>query len=108
MVVRCSGTDSDGLVSEAGDFGAVTVHTVVDEVLSDFGPEAWGDTIVALINGLDPEAVLACGTERGNEVMAQAAARIVNPRFGLGQIDVADIDSLLLEERLVEERMPNQ
>lgn len=73
------GTDSDDLVSEAGDFGAVAVHTVVHDVLSDFGPEAWGDTIVALINGLDPEAVLACGTERGNEVMAQAAARMDVP-----------------------------
>lgn len=73
------GSDSDELVAETGVYGAGTVHTVVDDVLSDFGPEAWGEAIVQLVEELDPDAVLACGTERGNEVMAQAAARLDAP-----------------------------
>jgi electron transfer flavoprotein alpha subunit len=73
------GSDSAEVVAEAGAHGAETVHTVVDEVLSDFGPEAWGETVVQVIAELGPEAVLACGTERGNEVMAQVAARLDAP-----------------------------
>ena len=69
----------DSLVAEAGAHGAVRVHTVDHEVLSDFGPEAWGESIAQLIGGLGPRAVLACGSERGNEVMAQAAARLDCP-----------------------------
>lgn len=73
------GSTSEELAVEAGRYGAETVHTVVDEVLTDFGPEAWGETVVQLMDALDPEAVLACGTERGNEVLAQAAARLDAP-----------------------------
>ena len=70
---------SGSLAAEAGVHGATRVHTVDHEVLSDFGPEAWGESIVQLISALDPGAVLACGSERGNEVMAQAAARLDCP-----------------------------
>ena len=73
------GSDADDLVGGAGEYGAETVHTVTHDVLSDFGPEAWGEVVVQLIDELEPDAVLACGTERGNEVMAQAAARLDVP-----------------------------
>jgi len=73
------GSDADDLVEVAGEYGAGTVHTVTHEILSDFGPEAWGEVVVQLVDELDPDAVLACGTERGNEVMAQAAARLDAP-----------------------------
>ena len=73
------GSDSDELVEEAGEFGARTVYTVTHDVLSDFGPEAWGQVVDALVDEIGPAAVLACGTERGNEVMAQAAARLDAP-----------------------------
>ena len=66
-------------VEEAGAHGAARVYTVEHEVLSDFGPEAWGESIAQLVSVLGPRAVLACGSERGNEVMAQAAARLDEP-----------------------------
>ena len=69
----------DSLVAEAGAHGAALVYTVDHEVLGDFGPEVWGESIVQVISATDPGAVLACGSERGNEVMAQAAARLDAP-----------------------------
>ena len=69
----------DGIAAEAGDHGAVQVHTVDDGVLSDFGPEAWGESIAQITRFLAPDAVLACGSERGNEVIAQAAVRLDTP-----------------------------
>ena len=64
------------VAEEAGAHGAARVYTVEHGVLSDFGPEAWGESIAQLVSVLGPRAVLACGSERGNEVMAQAAARL--------------------------------
>ena len=66
----------DAIAAEAGDHGAVRVHTADAGVLSDFGPEAWGESIAQIVNFLEPDAVLACGSERGNEVIAQAAVRL--------------------------------
>jgi electron transfer flavoprotein alpha subunit len=49
------------------------------DLLADYGPEAWGDAAAQAITALQPSAVLACGTDRGNEVMAQVAARLDLP-----------------------------
>ncbi len=73
------GSDDADLVAEAGAYGAAAVHTVTHPVLSDFGPEAWGEAIARAAGMLKPAAVLAGGSERGNEVMAQAAARLDLP-----------------------------
>ena len=69
----------DGIAAEAGNHGAARVYTVDGEVLSDFGPEAWGESIAQVTNLLGPSAVLTCGSERGNEVVAQAAVRLDAP-----------------------------
>ena len=73
------GADDDGLVAEAGVFGAEAVYTVTHEVLADFGPEAWGQAVAELVGRLSPAAILAGGSERGNEIMAQVAARLDLP-----------------------------
>ncbi|MCY4136582.1 MAG: electron transfer flavoprotein subunit alpha/FixB family protein [bacterium] len=73
------GGDDADLVAEAGAFGAEAVYTVVSDVLADFGPEAWGEAAAELIRRLEPGAVLAGGSERGNEIMAQVAARLDLP-----------------------------
>lgn len=73
------GSDSADLAAEAGAYGASVVHTVMNPVLSDFGPEAWGEVIARASGDLAPAAVLAGGSERSNEVMAQAAARLDAP-----------------------------
>ncbi len=73
------GSDAAELAAEAGAYGAEAVYTVVHEVLGDFGPEAWGESVAELVRRLNPGGVVAGGSERGNEVMAQAAARLDLP-----------------------------
>jgi electron transfer flavoprotein alpha subunit len=73
------GDSADGLVEQIGVFGATTVHQVHDDLLGDYGPEAWGDVVAQAVTSLNPEMVLATGTDRGNEVMAHAAARLDLP-----------------------------
>ena len=63
----------------AGQFGAETVHTVTHDLLTDYGPDAYGSVIAQMVEELEPEAVLACGSDRGNEFMANAAARMEAP-----------------------------
>lgn len=73
------GSDDDDLVDAAGEYGADTIHTCTHDLLSDYGPDAYGAVVAQMVEALEPEAVLACGSDRGNEVMAQAAARLDAP-----------------------------
>jgi len=68
------GDNADGLVDQIGAYGAATVHQVHGDLLGDYGPELWGDVVAKAITALQPSTVLATGTDRGNEVMAHAAA----------------------------------
>ena len=70
------GAAADALAPTLGMHGAAVVHQVHHELLSDYGPEAWGDAVAQAVRSLQPATVLACGTDRGNEVMAHAAARL--------------------------------
>jgi electron transfer flavoprotein alpha subunit len=85
------GSADVGLIAMAGDYGAEIVHTCVHDVLSDYGPDAFGAVVTQMIDSLSPDAVLACGSDRGNEVMAQAAARLDAP-FVANCIDVTPGD----------------
>jgi electron transfer flavoprotein alpha subunit len=71
--------DAGAVADEAGQFGAVAVHQAQHDLLGDYGPEAWGHTVAALVAETAPRAVLAPGSERGNEVLAHAAARMDLP-----------------------------
>ncbi|MGB8860309.1 MAG: electron transfer flavoprotein subunit alpha/FixB family protein, partial [Ilumatobacteraceae bacterium] len=73
------GAAADGAAAELGAHGATVVHQVHHELLADYGPESWGEAVAQATRALRPAAVLACGTDRGNEVMAQAAARLDLP-----------------------------
>lgn len=73
------GAAADGLAGELASHGAAMVHQVHHELLCDFGPEAWGESVAQAVRVLQPTSVMACGTDRGNEVMAQAAARLDLP-----------------------------
>ncbi len=85
------GGNDETLVAEAGVYGAAVIHSVVDPVLSDYGPEAWGEVIAEMVSRLAPGAVLASGSDRGNEVMAQAAARLDVP-FVANCVDIEPAD----------------
>ena len=73
------GASGDGLAPELGAYGVSVVHQVHDDLLTDYGPELWGEVIVQAVGSLAPSVVLACGTDRGNEVLAQAAAHLDLP-----------------------------
>ncbi len=86
------GSDDDDLVAAAGQYGAETVHTVTHDLLTDYGPDAYGSVITQLVESLEPDAVLACGSDRGNECMANAAARMGVP-FVANCTDIAPGDT---------------
>ncbi len=73
------GAAADASAATLAEHGAVVVHQVHHDLLADYGPEAWGEAVAQAVRALQPTAVVACGTDRGNEVMAQAAARLDLP-----------------------------
>ncbi len=73
------GEAADAIARELGAYGVATVHQAHDAILTDYGPEAWGDVVAQAVRTLSPETVIATGTDRGNEVIAQAAARLDLP-----------------------------
>lgn len=69
------GEDGHGLAEGLQMFGVSRVHLIQHDRLDDYVPEAWAQSVIHLIEAEKPEAVLAPGTDRGNEVMAHIAAR---------------------------------
>lgn len=87
VVLVCGDHD---LADELAVYGATAVRVAEHELLDDdFGPEAWGQTLAEQIESDPPDLVIACGTSKGNEVMAQAAARLDLP-FVANCLDVDD------------------
>ena len=68
------GAEADALADELGAYGVTTVLRVHHPELTDYAPEAWGEAVASLIATRAPAAVVATGTDRGNEVLAYAAA----------------------------------
>ncbi|MBC3194217.1 electron transfer flavoprotein subunit alpha/FixB family protein [Pseudonocardia sp. C8] len=62
------GTVPDGLPAEC-------VHRIRHDLLSGYAPEAYGESLAQLVTRAGPAGLLAAATERGDEVLAQAAAR---------------------------------
>ena len=88
------GDATAAMADELARFGATTVVDVQSAALTDYGPEAYGAAAAEAIQAKTPAAVIACGSDRGNEVMAHIAARM-----GAGfvanavNVDGATIDS---------------
>lgn len=59
--------------------GVETIHVAEDDVFASHAPAAIAQALVELVERLAPTAVVAAGTERGNEVLAHAAARLDVP-----------------------------
>ena len=73
------GTNADALADVLAQHGAQTVHQLHHDALVDYGPEAWGAAVAALVQSANPRVVMGCGTDRGHEVIAQVAARLDLP-----------------------------
>lgn len=73
------GASGAGLSDKAAAFGADVVHVAEHDLLADYGPDAWAETVTQLVADVEPIAVVGVGTDRGNEVLAHLAARLDLP-----------------------------
>ncbi len=73
------GADAAGLADECARYGAAVVHHATDALLTEYGPDAWGTVVAAAARVLTPHGIVASGTDRGNEVLAHAAAELDLP-----------------------------
>ncbi|HET9093638.1 MAG TPA: electron transfer flavoprotein subunit alpha/FixB family protein [Solirubrobacteraceae bacterium] len=72
---------ADELSAQALTFARGIGHDQVRAVRidGDYAPAAWGQTVADLVAQTAPDAVLTAGTDRGNEVLAHAAAILDQP-----------------------------
>jgi electron transfer flavoprotein alpha subunit len=68
-----------GLAERLAPFGVARVHLAQHPRLDDYAPEAWAQSTVEIAQTQNAQAIIAAGSERGNEVMAHIAARIEQP-----------------------------
>jgi electron transfer flavoprotein alpha subunit len=69
------GTGAEAASDRLGSHGVGIAHIASDARLDDFAPAAWAAAIRAVVDQRAPAAVVAAGSERGNEVLAHVAAR---------------------------------
>ena len=66
---------ADELTQQAVGFArSIADEVVAMSISGDYAPAAWGQTLADQIAARSPQGVVAAGTERGNEVLAHAAA----------------------------------
>jgi electron transfer flavoprotein alpha subunit len=73
------GPDADDAAARLGAHGAAAARVVSHPDLSAYAPAAYAESIVQLATDVGPVAILASGTEKGNEVLAHVAARMDLP-----------------------------
>ena len=72
----CSAPAAEARRGEARHVTAWVSRTCAEDArLDDYAPAAWGAAIRAVVAARSPAAVIAAGSERGNEVLAHVAAR---------------------------------
>jgi electron transfer flavoprotein alpha subunit len=72
VLVGESGRDAASLL---GAYGVSNAYVAEDERLVAYAPAAWAQCVIELMERLEPHAVVAAGSNRGNEVMSHVAAR---------------------------------
>lgn len=65
----------EGVAADVGEYGVETLHVVEHDDLGEYAPVAWAESISQLVSELDPEAVVAPGSDRGHEVLAHVGAK---------------------------------
>lgn len=73
------GDGADEAAVTLGAYGAETVHHLTSPNLGDYSPEAWGQAASGAVAKLNPSIAMSVGTDRGNELLAQIAARLDLP-----------------------------
>jgi len=86
------GTGAEAAAGRLGIHGVGLAHVATDPRLDDFAPAAWAAAIRAVVDERVPAALVAAGSERGNEVLAHVAARAGVP-MAANVIEVTPGDS---------------
>jgi electron transfer flavoprotein alpha subunit len=73
------GTGAREAAEQLGAHGVATAHVAEDERLAAYAPGAWARCVTEVVDRTQPSAVVAAGTNRGNEVMAHVGARLDLP-----------------------------
>lgn len=73
------GEPAAGVVEKLGEFGVSTLHVVQHSALTEYAPDAYAAALAGVVAAGTPRAVLAAGSERGNEILAHLAARLDVP-----------------------------
>lgn len=73
------GEVADGIAAQLADYGAEVVHQVHHPLLTDYGPDAWAESVAQVALAEGARVVVASGTDRGNEVLAHVAALMEQP-----------------------------
>ena len=69
------GTFESDFEATCARYGIAKGVVLDSPVITDYGPEIWGQAVAALVDHCDPRIVMGVGTDKGNEVLAQASAR---------------------------------
>ncbi len=68
------GAGGDSAAAALGAYGVSAAHLVTHPALDAYAPAAWGRSVAQVAAAAMPSIVLAAGTDRGQEVLAYAAA----------------------------------
>ncbi|MCP4417510.1 MAG: electron transfer flavoprotein subunit alpha/FixB family protein, partial [Chloroflexi bacterium] len=67
------------LADNLANYGVHQTIVLAHDGLDDYAAEAWAESVVQAAAAKSPKAIMATGTERGNELMAHIAARLDLP-----------------------------
>jgi electron transfer flavoprotein alpha subunit len=70
------GAEARALAARLPAHGVTAAHLAEDARLADYAPGAWARAATTVVEAARPAALLASGTDRGNEVLAHVAARL--------------------------------
>ena len=73
------GQGAEDLADEVSAYGVGVMHLAQHDLLVDYGADAWAECVVQAAQDVDVEVGLSVGSDRGNEIMAQVAARLDCP-----------------------------
>ncbi len=69
------GDEGTAVADAVGEYGVGAVHAVTHDDLTTYAPEAYAESLTQLVDEVDPEAVVAPGSDRGHEVLSHVAAK---------------------------------
>ena len=73
------GDEGAATADALGEYGVEEVRHVTHAELDGYAPAAWGESLVQLVDELEPSAVVTPGTDRSHDVLARVGAALDAP-----------------------------